>query len=175
MPPSTAIAVLTLLAVLAMMGLEAALSRLNERRLRAAGAVEPPGDVYRTMRIVYPACFLAMAAEGALTGPATPVVLLAGLGLLGAAKALKFWAIASLGPLWSFRVLLLPQHLRVTSGPYRWLRHPNYLAVVAELVSVALAVHAPFTGTLAVLVFGWLIYQRIRVEEEACRRHPSWR
>ncbi len=173
MPPSIAIPALTLAAVLAMMGLEAALSRMNERGLRAAGAIEPAGDVYPAMRLVYPACFVAMAAEGALTGPARPALLLGGLAFLGAAKALKFWAIASLGRLWTFRVLLLPNHPRVTRGPYRWLRHPNYFAVVAEFLAVALTTHAPVSGTISLLVFGWLTLKRVRVEEAAFRGQPS--
>ncbi len=173
MSPSLVIAVLTLVAVFAMLAGEAALSSSNERGLRAAGAVEPVGDVFRTMRVVYPACFLAMAAEGAMTGPSSRTVLLVGLALLGASKAFKFWAIASLGRLWSFRVLLLPQHPRVTRGPYRWLRHPNYVAVMGELISVALIVHAPITGVIAALAFGWLILRRIRVEEDAFRRQLS--
>jgi methyltransferase len=55
----------------------------------------------------------------------------------------------------------------VSGGPYRWLRHPNYVAVVAELVAFALAVGAPVSGAGAVLFFGELLRRRIRAEEEA--------
>jgi len=149
---------------------EALLSRFNESALRRQGAVEPPGDVYRAMQWAYPAAFALMALEGALGPAAPPRVLLAGLAVFGLAKALKLWAITSLGERWSFRVLVLPDRPLITSGPYRWLRHPNYVAVVGELVGVALTVRAPVTGLLAVAGFGALILRRIRVEDRALGR-----
>lgn len=170
MTPSLAVAGLTLAAVLLIMAGEAALSAHNESVLRARGAVEPPGDVYRTMRWAYPACFVAMAVEGALTGPAPRDVLLSGLSLFGLAKALKISAISALGLRWTFRVLVPPGARLVTAGPYRWLRHPNYVAVLGELVGFALTVWAPVTGTLSVLGFGSLIWKRVRIEERALGR-----
>ncbi len=164
------IPVLTLTAVLLVMAGEAVLSRFNEALLRKKGAIEPDGDVYRTMQWAYPVSFVAMAIEGALTGPAPPQVLLAGLAVLGFAKALKVWAIGALGTRWSFRVLVLPQAPLVAAGPYRLMHHPNYLAVIGELAGVALIVWAPVTGVAAVAGFGMLIRRRIRVEDRALGR-----
>jgi methyltransferase len=168
--PAVAIAVLTLVAVLAAMLGEAVLSRVNEAGLRRLGAVEPSGDVYRVMQVAYPLAFVAMAIEGALTGPAPRSVLLAGLAVFGLGKALKLWAIASLGHRWSFRVLVLPGRPLVASGPYRYLRHPNYLAVLGELAGMALTVGAPVTGAAALLGFGRLMWRRIQVEDRALGR-----
>lgn len=165
-----ALAVLTVAAALLMMGGELVLSLFNERQLRAKGAIEPTGDVIATMRWAYPGSFVAMAIEGALVGPSPAAVLASGLVLFGLAKALKVWAISSLGPRWSYRVLILPNAPLVTSGPYRFLSHPNYLAVVGELVSVAMIVAAPITGTLATVGFGLLMRARIRVEDRALGR-----
>lgn len=173
MPMAVSIAVATVAAVIAVMAGEAALSGHNAAVLRARGAVEPPGDPYRTMQWAYPLCFLAMGAEGALTGPAPPAVLAAGLVIFGLAKALKSWAIASLGSRWSFRVLVPPGEPLVTRGPYRWLRHPNYLAIAGEFLGVALTVWAPVTVVAAGLGFGRLILARIAVEDRALgRRRP---
>jgi methyltransferase len=96
---------------------EAVLSAHNESRLRARGAVEAPDDVYRAMRWAYPASFVAMAIEGALVGPASREMLVAGLAMLGLAKGLKVWAISSLGPRWTYRVLVLPNAPLIRSGP----------------------------------------------------------
>jgi methyltransferase len=167
---SVTIAALTLFAVWIIMAGEAILSAHNEAALRARGAVEPPGDVFATMRWAYPSCFLAMGIEGALTGPAPRQVLVAGLTIFGLAKALKISAISALGLRWSFRVLVLPDAPLVKSGPYRLLRHPNYVAIIGEFVGVALTVWAPVTGTIAILAFGWLIFQRMRVEDRALGR-----
>jgi methyltransferase len=170
MNPAMAIAVLAVLAALLIMGGEALLSAFNEKQLRARGAIEPAGDVIDLMRLAYPGAFIAMAIEGALTGPAPPNVLMAGLALFGVAKALKVWAISSLGPRWSFRVLVVPGEALVKTGPYQFISHPNYLAVVGEIVSVAAIVWAPITGALATIGFGWLMMARIRVEDRALGR-----
>lgn len=171
--PSVVIALATLLAVLLMMAGEAVLSRFNESLLRKQGAVEPEGDVYRTMQWVYPVSFVAMAIEGALGRGASPGMLAAGLAVFGLAKGLKVWAIASLGTRWSFRVLVPPQAAIVKTGPYRVINHPNYVAVIGELAGVALTMRAVVTGVMAVVVFAWLIRARIRVEDEALGRRAG--
>jgi methyltransferase len=168
--PALAIAALTWLAVMLIMAGEAALSSYNARVLRARGAVEPPDDVYRMMQWAYPGSFLAMAIEGALRGPAPRDVLVIGLAVFGLAKALKISAISALGVRWTFRVLVLRDVPLVTRGPYRVLRHPNYVAVAGEMVGMALIVFAPVTGAVALASFGWLMLQRIRVEERALGR-----
>jgi methyltransferase len=105
-----------------------------------------------------------------LRGPAPMDALLFGLALLGFAKALKIWAISSLGSKWSYKVLVVPGEPLVASGPYRFLSHPNYLAVVGELVSVAMIVWAPVAGVLSTIAFGSLMIARIRVEDRALGR-----
>jgi methyltransferase len=170
MHPAIAIALLTTLASLAIMAGEAVLSSFNERQLRARGAIEPPDDVIGLMRLVYPGAFVAMGIEGALSGPAPPTVLMGGLALFGFAKALKLWAISSLGAKWSYRVLVVPGDPLVTTGPYRFISHPNYVAVVGEIVSVAAIVWAPITGAIATIAFGWLMILRMRVENRALGR-----
>ena len=170
MKPAIAIAVLTTIAALLIMAGEAVLSSFNERLLRARGAIEPEGDVIGSMRWAYPGAFVLMGIEGALTGPAPPNVLLGGLALFGFAKALKIWAMSSLGTRWSYRVLVVPGEPLVTAGPYRFIAHPNYLAVAGEIASVAAIVWAPVTGVLATIGFGWLMIARIRIEDKALGR-----
>ncbi len=170
MPPALSIALITLLAVLLMMAGEAVLSAFNAAELRKRGAVEPAGDVYRAMRWAYPVSFVAMAIEGAAWGPAPREVLLGGLVLFGLAKALKLWAITTLGSRWSFRVLVPPGAPLVASGPYRWMNHPNYVAVIGELAGVAATVWSPVAGVVAVVGFGLLMRARARVEDRALGR-----
>jgi methyltransferase len=145
---------------------EARRSRRHERALRAAGAVEPSGDVYGAMQIAYPVTFLAMIAEGARREP-QPSALAAGAVLFAVGKGLKYWAVWTLGRRWTFRVLVVPGAPRLTGGPYRWLRHPNYAGVLGELAGVALMAPAPRTGIAALVGFGSLMLRRIRVEERA--------
>jgi methyltransferase len=146
---------------------EARLAAHHDRRLRAAGAVEPSGDVFRWMQVVYPAAFVAMAGEAYYRRHRVDAIVVTGLCVFVLAKALKYWAIATLGPRWTFRVLVPPHATLVTGGPYRFMRHPNYLGVMGELAGFALMAHASFAGAASVLMFAWLIARRIGVEERA--------
>ena len=154
-------------ALFAAMIAEAAISRRHDTRLRARGAVEPAGDVYAAMQVAYPGIFLLMLAEGFWRGVRLDAIAVAGLVILVVSKLLKYWAIASLGERWTFRVLVPPGSARTRRGPYRWLSHPNYVAVVGEIAGCALASHAVATGPIAFAVFGTLMLQRIKVEEAA--------
>ncbi len=164
---SPVVSALVTAAALLLMLIELQLSLFNEKALRAKGAVEPPDDVIGWMRIAYPGAFVLMGIEAAAGGPLSRNWIVGGLLLFGWAKALKFWAMAHLGPRWTFRVLVLPGAPLVGTGPYRFLRHPNYVAVIGEIIAVAVALQAPVTGVIATLGFGWLIWRRIQVEERA--------
>ena len=148
---------------------EARRASANERAQRARGGIEPAGDVYNVMRIVYPGVFLAMFLEGSMRVTPAPMTLLTGVGLFLTAKALKWWAILSLGLFWTFRVIVVPGARLVAGGPYRWVRHPNYLGVLGELAGAALMIGAPVTGVAGIATFGWLLVRRIAVEERALR------
>ena len=87
--------------------------------------------------------------------------------MFAAGKALKWWAIVTLGPCWTFRVLVVPGMTLARSGPYRFFRHPNYVGVLGELVGVAMVAGAPMAGTIGTALFGALMVWRMRVENEA--------
>ena len=161
---------LVLIVVSCTMLAEAHRAASNERAQRARGGIEPADDVYQLMQVAYPAAFLAMIAEGFFRGGPSSPVLTAGVLLFLAAKALKWWAILTLGPSWTFRVIVVPGASLVATGPYRYLRHPNYVAVLGELVSVALMTGALVTGPLGTAGFGVLMLKRISVEERALRQ-----
>jgi methyltransferase len=148
--------------------IEARRASANERAQLARGGVEPAGDVYRMMEVAYPAVFLAMIAEGAIRGG--PALFEVGLVLFASAKMLKWWAIVSLGPSWTFRLIVVPGAPLVASGPYAYLRHPNYVAVAAELVAVALMTGAMIAGPIGTAGFAVLMWKRIGVESRALRQ-----
>ena len=153
------------LVVFLMMAIESRRAWRNERAQRARGGIEPRGDVYGAMCVAYPAAFAAMLIEGTLRGGAHGPLLASGAAVFAAAKALKWWAIVSLGPFWTFRVIVVPGLPLVARGPYQWLRHPNYVAVMAELAGVALMTAAVVSGPAAMAGFGVLLINRVRVEE----------
>ncbi len=161
-----AVGALILVAFVPML-VEARLAKRHDDLLRARGAREPARDVYRAMQVAYPGSFLAMLVEAWISPPAFSGVLLSGGVVFLLAKTLKYWAMATLGERWTFRVLVPPASPLIQDGPYRLLRHPNYLAVVGELVGFALMTHARVSGPLVSLLFAGLILMRIRVEERA--------
>lgn len=166
-PQFPAVVLVVLVLVLAMMLVELLVSRRNEALFRRQGAVEAPDDVYDTMRLAYPGAFVMMAAEGMLRGDWPEATFWSGAAVFAAGKGLKVWAIASLGHRWTYRVLVLPGAALVRSGPYAWMRHPNYVGVVGELVGMALMMGAWISGPVATLGFGWLLWRRMASEERA--------
>ena len=95
-------------------------------------------------------------------------LLAAGAVVFVAAKALKYWAIATLGHALDVS-RPRPAGLAAASarGPYRWIAHPNYVAVALELLGAPLALHACVTGPIAVAGFCYLMWRRVRIEEKA--------
>jgi methyltransferase len=164
---------LTLLIVFALMGVEAWRSRQNERRLRRRGAMEPPGDVYPPMQVLYPLAFVLPAVEGWLVPRGGAAWWMSGVAVFAAGKAIKYWAIAVLGDRWTFRVLVLPGAPLVRRGPYRVLRHPNYVGVAGEIAGAALLCAGPWTGAVLTLAFAALMRRRIHVEERALAQWPE--
>ena len=149
------------------MAIESRISSRHETSLRARGAIEPIGDVWRVMAMVYPAGFAAMVIESAARGGPSMRMFAGGLAIWGAAKLLKAWVIRSLGERWSFRVLVLPGAPLVARGPYRIMRHPNYLAVIAEIAGAGTMLAAPTACIVFIAAFVQILRRRIRVEERA--------
>ncbi len=89
------------------------------------------------------------------------------LAVLVATQGLRWWCIRVLGSYWSTRVVVIPGAPLVTNGPYRWIRHPNYLAVVAEGVALPLVHSASITAAVFTVLNAWLLTVRIRTENAA--------
>lgn len=154
---------------------ELAVSARNERRLRERGAVEHGRGHHPWMVALHAGFFAACLLEPALldrpfAGPwAWPLA-----ALLAAAMALRVWTIRSLRGRWCTRVLILPGVPAETGGPYRFLAHPNYLAVRIELLALPL-LHGAWLTALAFGILNQLLLRaRIRVEEAALRAHSDW-
>lgn len=147
---------------------ELRLSQRHAAQAFAAGAFEVGRGHYRVMTVFH-TVFLA-ACVGEVWACARPFPGAPGwLALAGAllAQALRYWAISALGPRWNTRIIVLPDAAPVTAGPYRFLRHPNYLAVVVELACLPLVHGAWVTAAVFSLGNAALLFVRIRAEEAA--------
>lgn len=89
------------------------------------------------------------------------------LVLVLASQALRWWCIATLGPRWNTRVIVVRDLPLVTGGPYRWLKHPNYVAVVVEGAALPLVHTAWITALVFTVLNAWLLVVRIRCENRA--------
>jgi methyltransferase len=149
-------------------GIELVVSRRHERRLRARGAVEAGRGHYPWMVALHATLFPACLAEVWLLGRPLilPLAAVAVAALL-AAMALRYWTIATLGERWTTRVLVPPGEARIAGGPFRFLRHPNYLAVAVELFAIPLLHTAWATAVLWGGANLALLAVRIRAEERA--------
>jgi methyltransferase len=147
---------------------ELRVSRRNARRLLAAGGAEVGRGHYPAMVALHAALLAACAAEPALLpAPWPAAVALPAAALVLLAQGLRWWAVAALGGRWTTRVVVLPGAAPVRSGPYRWLRHPNYLAVAVEVAALPLACGAWRAALLGTAANALLLAVRIRAEERA--------
>lgn len=147
---------------------ELLLSRRNAARAFARGGIEVGRGDFRIMASVHSLFLVACAAEVFGLDRRFPGWIgWVALCLAFLSQALRYWAISTLGDRWNVRIVLVPGDAPITSGPYRYLRHPNYLAVGIEFLAIPLVHGAFFTAALFSLANVALLRTRIRTEEEA--------
>ncbi len=164
-----------LLLVVAQRLVELAISSRHERWLRQRGGVEVGAGHYPWMVLLHTSFLIACAAEvWLLDRPLVRWRALLMLLLLGVATVLRYWTIRTLGRRWTTRVIFLPGANVVTTGPFRYLKHPNYLAVMIEIFALPVLHGAWLTALVFTLLNAVLLRTRVRLEEDALRRHSDY-
>ena len=158
--------------LIALVGIERLVElRLSVRNAKWAferGGVEYGKPHYRFMTVFHTAFLVACVAEPWLLERPFPMPWgFVALALSVAAMLLRYWAITTLGTRWNTRVIVLPEWEPVTGGPYKFFRHPNYVAVVLELLVLPLIHGAWVTSLVFTVGNAGLLFVRIRVEEAA--------
>jgi methyltransferase len=147
---------------------ELRIAERHRRSLLARGGVEAGAGHYPWMVALHTAFLIVCPLEvWLLDRPFIPGLAAAMLVLFASAVALRWWVIATLGERWTTRILFLPGASPITGGPYRFLRHPNYLAVAAEIAALPLVHTAWLTALVFSALDAWLLRVRIRAEEAA--------
>ena len=149
---------------------ELVVARRNERWSRHRGAVEAGAGHYPIMVVLHTGLLVGALLEVWLGDrPFVPALGWPMLCLVVAAQALRWWCIATLGRQWNTRVLVVPGMSRVERGPYRYLSHPNYVAVVVEGFALPLVHTAWITALCFTVLNAFLLRARIAAENEALR------
>lgn len=147
---------------------ELVVSKRNAAWAFARGAVESGQRHYVVMVVLHTGLLAGALVEVWLRRPAfVPALGWTMFALVLAAQALRWWCISTLGHQWNTRVIVVPGLPRVTGGPYRFLNHPNYVAVVIEGVALPLVHSAWITALVFTLCNAVLLTVRIRVENRA--------
>jgi methyltransferase len=144
------------------------LSARNARPAFAAGAVEVARGQYAVIAAFHTLFLISATTEATLLNRSFPRGFgLAAIILALLAQLLRYWCVTTLGPRWNTRIIVWPAIAPVTTGPYRFMRHPNYLAVIIEVACVPLIYGCWLTAILFSAGNAMLLAVRIRSEETA--------
>jgi methyltransferase len=144
---------------------ELALSQRNMKKLLARGAYEVAPEHYPFLVTLH-ASWLAVLW---FFGPGPPIEIVP-LILFALLQLGRMWVIATLGERWTTRIIILPGAPLVTSGPYRWVNHPNYLIVIGEFAVLPLVFGLPMVAIVFSLLNAAILAVRIRAENRALGR-----
>jgi methyltransferase len=150
-------------------GIELVYAARNTRRLLAAGGVEIGARHYPLFVLLHASWLIAMAV---VIAPQTPPNWWL-LGFFAVLQALRIWIVRTLGPYWTTRIVTVPGAPLIRTGPYRFVRHPNYLVVALEIAVLPLAFGAAWIALTFTLLNAALLALRISVEEKVLRSRVS--
>jgi len=155
--------------------IELRISRRNSAWAKGAGAIEYGAGHLPWMKLLHTCFFVGCLLEvWLLRRPFVPALAAAAAVLAVLAQALRYWTIGTLGQRWNVAVLVLPGVPAETSGPFRYLRHPNYVAVVVEGFAIPLLHDAYLTAGIFSVLNAVLLVVRIRCEERALAEHCGY-
>ena len=150
---------------------ELVLAQRNLAWSRARGGIEIGGGHYPVMVVLHLALLVGCVVEvTVMQRPFIPALAWPMLALVVAAQGLRWWCITTLGRQWNTRVVVIPGAPRIDGGPYRWISHPNYVAVAIEGLALPL-VHSAWVTALAFTTLNAaLLSTRVSVENSALAR-----
>jgi methyltransferase len=148
---------------------ELVLAQYNTKNLKARGAIEVGVSHYPLIVAVHTAWLITLW----IIGRYQPVNLPA-LAVFVALQGLRVWIIATLGSRWTTRIIVLLGEPLITSGPYRYLAHPNYAVVAAEIATLPLALYLPMTALVFTLLNAVVLFIRVRAESRVLSEATTW-
>jgi methyltransferase len=168
------------LALLAGVGLsrliELEISRRHRRKLVERNIQRQPDPTYAWMVALHVAVLALAGCEVLWFGrPFLPALAAVAATLFILATVLRWWTIRTLGEHWNTQLMDSASLGVVSTGPFRWVRHPNYLGVFVELVAIPLLHGAWISALVAAAGNAWVLRNRLKVEEPMLDSHPQYR
>jgi methyltransferase len=151
--------------------IELIISRRNERWLFSQGAIEYGKDHYKFIVILHTLFFVSMIAEYLISGryiefSIINYILLVFFIFL---QLMRVWVLSSLGKFWNTKILRIPSTELVSKGPYKYIKHPNYLIVSAEIFILPMIFNLYFTAIVFTILNAVMLRIRIKIENEALK------
>ena len=147
---------------------ELVIATRNLRHQKDRGGIEYGAGHYPVMVVLHTAFLIGCLAETWLMDRAfSPSLGFSMIAVLVLSQGLRYWVVATLGHRWTTRVIVVPGDTRIATGPYRFLSHPNYLAVVAEGIALPLIYSNWITAAAFSIANALLLTVRIRIENRA--------
>lgn len=146
---------------------ELMIAKRNEQWMKSRGAIEFGQVHYRLIVTIHTMFFVVYFLEVTAWQTKLSVLWPMLLSLFIVTQVVRIWALVSLGRYWNTKIIVLPQSNIVKKGPYRFLKHPNYLVVSLEFIVIPLLFEAYFTTFLFTILNGIILSIRIPAEEKA--------
>ena len=154
--------------------LELVIAKRNEKNMRAKGAYEVGASHYPLMILLHVSFFISLLVEVTTFNLTPSPLFLVFLILFLCVQGLRVWCLTSLGSFWNTKIIVLPGAHVVTKGPYKYLRHPNYLVVSMEIALLPLMFEAYFTAICFTILNAMMLSVRIPTEERALKEATNY-
>ncbi len=155
---------------------EVAVSRHNQSKMRAQGAQKIREPHFPWLVAFHTVVLIAAGLEVLLLNrPLIPALAIAMLALFILSNLIRYWVIYLLADLWNIQIMDSGRIGIITSGPYRWVRHPNYVGVVLEVFSLPMIHTAWITAVAGTLGYFEILRRRIKIEDQVLMANPAYR
>lgn len=153
---------------------ELVLARYNEDRLKAKGGLEFGSSHYPWIVLMHLGFFSSFIAEVNFLDKNVSAIWPFWLSIFLLVQIGRVWVIASLGPYWNTKIIVLPDVEVIAKGPYKYVKHPNYIIVATEILVISFLYNAFVTATLFTCLNAWAMSVRIPIEERALKNLTSY-
>ncbi|TDL82639.1 hypothetical protein E2R53_03455 [Peribacillus frigoritolerans] len=151
------------------------IARRNEAHMKRMGGEEHGIRHYPLIVAVHLLFLLSFALEVILFNKEISPLWMIILPIILITQIIRYWAVFSLGPFWNTKILIVPDIEVVAKGPYRFMRHPNYLVVAVEILFLPILFQAYFTAILFTILNAAILSIRIPAEEKALMEHTNYK